>query len=340
MEKLYEKVFHTDKLSHAYLLVGDELLSFAKEIALQVNCEKSCGVCRTCQKIKQDKHPDVRIIRGENHNIGIDQIRELIKTAHLHPVESKKRIYIIDKVEDMSGPAANSFLKILESPPHYIIFILLASSLSNILPTITSRCQIVRIRGRSRAQLEKRLKGFNLNQNQLNYLGKLARVSPKFIDSLSKDEAYKLLREKEQLKIELEKARDQDLINLLDQERDLVKIFEVGKKILKTISDLPAYQILEIANKLEKFEEGELKFFLRFCLVWWRDLTFVRLGLQSPSKYSLINSKNGLSSSKIFSLGSVSKLIEAASEATWKLDRYANKKLLLEDLLFKMNQLP
>ncbi|WP_454780910.1 DNA polymerase III subunit delta' C-terminal domain-containing protein [Legionella sp. WA2022007384] len=105
-----------------------------------------CFECADCQMVARGEHPDVKWVKPEKSGgpIKIDQIRELQSYAYLTPQRAKHRLIVIESAERMNIAAANSLLKILEEPASQTIFLLLAQQLSTLLPTVLSRCQIVR----------------------------------------------------------------------------------------------------------------------------------------------------------------------------------------------------
>jgi len=141
-----------NRVSSSYLFYGPDgvgKVKTAKELAKVCNCqsikeEDSCEVCSSCYKINHDIHPDVSIIQPASTQFLIAQIQELKKEVYVSPFEGKRKVYILDEVNKMTPEAANAFLKILEEPSPTTLFILIAGSLETILPTIVSRCQLVR----------------------------------------------------------------------------------------------------------------------------------------------------------------------------------------------------
>lgn len=138
----------TNTIAHAYLLVGPRHVgkgTLAINLAQALNCdgpELPCGQCRSCQRIREGKHPDVTPIGLDSKTeIGIDDIRGLQRLANLPPYEGKCKVFIIDEAEYLSTEAANSLLKILEEPPQRVVWLLLASEEERLLPTVISRCQ-------------------------------------------------------------------------------------------------------------------------------------------------------------------------------------------------------
>ena len=145
------RVLSSKRLAHAYLFrgpdgVGKQLC--ARIVAAAVNCAGShedggCGSCRSCRKFITGNHPDISVISPEKGTIGIDRIRELSKSLSYPPYESEMRVVILEDVHTMRAEAGNSLLKTLEEPPENNLLILTAESSSEVLPTITSRCQSV-----------------------------------------------------------------------------------------------------------------------------------------------------------------------------------------------------
>lgn len=153
-----------EKVGHAYLLVGPAGVgrrTLAMAFAQLVNCDRpdgdACGECGPCRKIAAGNHPDVRVLDIDDRKfletpgkeykgkeIPIDQIRALRHDAAFPPYEGKRKVYVIADAERMSPGASNSLLKVLEEPTARVTFMLIAESSVALLPTIVSRCQLVR----------------------------------------------------------------------------------------------------------------------------------------------------------------------------------------------------
>jgi len=138
-----------ESLAHAYLFVGPAGLGktdTARDLAKALMCENGgCGTCDVCRRIAKEVHPDVVAI-GPIGTQGylIDQIRDIIHQVSRAPVEADHKVFIMGGADQFNESSANAFLKTLEEPPDNVTFILLAHSLGTIIPTIRSRCQIVR----------------------------------------------------------------------------------------------------------------------------------------------------------------------------------------------------
>ena len=137
-------------LAHAYLFCGPRGVgktTCARILAKTINCEnptadiEACGVCHTCVSFKNNTLFNVFELDAASNN-SVDDIRELTNQVRFAPQQGKYKVYIIDEVHMLSAAAFNAFLKTLEEPPPYAIFILATTEKHKILPTILSRCQI------------------------------------------------------------------------------------------------------------------------------------------------------------------------------------------------------
>ena len=139
----------TGHFSHAYLFCGSRgtgKTSCAKILAKAVNCEHPTsagpwGGCADCRSIDSGAATDVLEMDAASNN-GVDDIRDIRDEVIYTPSELKYRVYIIDEVHMLSTAAFNAFLKTLEEPPSYAIFIMATTEKHKVLPTILSRCQI------------------------------------------------------------------------------------------------------------------------------------------------------------------------------------------------------
>src|SRR4030042_2112095 len=145
---------------HAYLFTGPSGVgrrTLALRFAQSLNCLKPpfagqpCRTCKTCKRVEQMNHPDLVMVLAEHEGetLKIDQMRELQHTLSLAPYEARYRLGIILRFEEAHISAANSILKTLEEPPDHVVVILTAISAENLLPTIVSRCEVLRLRSLS-----------------------------------------------------------------------------------------------------------------------------------------------------------------------------------------------
>ena len=137
-----------NRAGHAYLFTGTRgtgKTSVAKIFAKAVNClhpvdGEPCNECENCQAIMAGNFMDVVEIDAAS-NTGVDDIRRVIEEIQYTPAKGRYKVYIIDEAHMLSGSAANAFLKTLEEPPEYVIFILATTEPYKLPVTILSRCQ-------------------------------------------------------------------------------------------------------------------------------------------------------------------------------------------------------
>jgi len=166
IKNILKKSLQRDRLPGSLLFYGPPGIG-KKEMALvlakALNCLKkkddSCDKCSSCEAIdkKIGTFPDVMRIQAEKETIQIDQIRLMKQAAYLRPMIGRKRVFIVEDAEKMGQEASNSILKVLEEPPLFSHIILTTDNLFSILPTIKSRCQILKFAQISRQDVQKEL---------------------------------------------------------------------------------------------------------------------------------------------------------------------------------------
>lgn len=138
------------RLAHAYLFCGSRGVgktSCARIFAKTINCTnrtaagEACNECDSCRQFNENRSLNIIELDAASNN-GVDDIRALIEQVAVPPTQGRYRVFIIDEVHMLSNSAFNSFLKTLEEPPGYVIFILATTEKHKIIPTILSRCQI------------------------------------------------------------------------------------------------------------------------------------------------------------------------------------------------------
>ena len=147
-------------LSHAYLISAppEEGYQAAQELAKAILCtgegHRPCGVCENCRKAQRGIHPDILTVSRQTDDKGrpkrelyVEQIRAIVADAVVLPNEADKKIYIIRDANTMNPAAQNALLKILEEPPYFVAFLLVADNASALLETVRSRCVIRYLNG-------------------------------------------------------------------------------------------------------------------------------------------------------------------------------------------------
>ena len=138
------------KLSHAYLFCGPRGVgktTAARVLAKTINCMnlspegEACNACESCRAFNEQRSFNIFELDAASNN-SVEDIRQLTEQVLMPPALGRYKVYIIDEVHMLSSAAFNAFLKTLEEPPSYAIFILATTEKHKILPTILSRCQI------------------------------------------------------------------------------------------------------------------------------------------------------------------------------------------------------
>jgi len=334
-EAVWGQALAEGRLSHAYLLVGEGAGPLAREFLLRLFCGRGCRRCAACRKVLQGTHPDVQWITKSGRNIGIDQVRRLQKDARYRPLEAPRKAYVIEGAEDLSLEAANSLLKILEAPPPYVIFLLLARSL-RLLPTIISRCQVLRLTALSSPQLREEFKKRGLGEAEIDYLLALGRGAPQRLARLlsSEDETSHPLERRTRARSRLQGLSGPKIVEFLSQAEGLIEEREATMELLKRAAALKPHELLETAQALSKLDQDKLESFLQEALRWVRDLLVIRRERGQVFNADQIDEiEERRASLEEARLISALRSLERAQEA---LLGNANKQLLMESVLFRL----
>lgn len=302
--ELLQNILRTNKIANAYLFAGPPnigkefvAVSFAKALNCLQSEADACDECLSCRKIDDGNHPDVRIIRPEGAWLKIDQIRRLQRQISHRPLEGRYKVCILTDVERMNIPAANSFLKTLEEPPGASVLILLTSNYNALLPTIRSRCQLVRFFPVPKTVL----------QNQLIEKLKLTETKAKQITLLAGGKVSRALELAKEDVPNVEPAIP-DILN----RPQLIEIFKISE---------------DLNNRPENLD---------ILLTWLRDMLLVKQGFNAetltyPDKF---NELIQLASS--YSRIQLQDAIKTVMETKHLLQRNINSTLALEVMALKL----
>lgn len=134
-------------MTHAWLFTGPPgsgRSNAALAFAAALQCEQGgCGACHSCHNVAIGSHPDVRVTRTEKLSIGVEDVRELVRTAALAPVGRRYQVMVIEDADRLTEPAANALLKAVEEPNARTVWLLCAPTVEDVLPTIRSRTRLV-----------------------------------------------------------------------------------------------------------------------------------------------------------------------------------------------------
>ena len=252
-----KKLIENNNISHSYIFSGMSGIGkflFAKEFAKAILClnpdikQRPCGFCKACESIENGNNPDIIIIDEHDENIKIEQIRELTNNVLEKPIQSERKIYIINNSENMRSDAQNSLLKTLEEPPEYAIIILVTSNDNLLLNTIKSRCIKIPFQKLSDEEIME-----YFNKNNGNIEPKLLRAFngsiEKAINIMDKKEIYE---DVEEIFENIENYNELQIINLKDKVfKDKDEVFS----ILDYINTIFYYKTLHNIQKADRYEK-------------------------------------------------------------------------------------
>ena len=170
---------------HAYLFAGPSGVgrrTLALRLAQALNCIQPiepgipCGICRDCKQIEAMGHPDLVIIQADSEGgtLKVEQVREARRTLTLKPYQSKYRATIFLRFQEANDSAANALLKILEEAPSYVVLLLTTDYPEQLLPTIVSRCEVLRLRPLPLDKVELVLIERGANQDQARLIAHIS----------------------------------------------------------------------------------------------------------------------------------------------------------------------
>lgn len=170
---------------HAYLLAGPPGLgrrTLALRFAQALNCETPleagipCGQCRDCRQIAAMQHPDLTVVQAEAEGgiLKVDQVREARRVLMFKPYQSKYRVALFLRFQEANDNAANALLKTLEEAPSYAVLILTADSPEQLLSTIVSRCEVLRLRPLIIEEVQKELEARGLETSRARLIAHIS----------------------------------------------------------------------------------------------------------------------------------------------------------------------
>lgn len=326
-KKLLLNAYTEGSISHSYLFIGPSgtgKFTMARWFAALLNCKdrviktqpNPCGTCSSCRKIHSSQklehinHPDIRIISPdpETHNIKIEQIRDLQKEAYYLPFESNWKIYIINGAHRMLDSAANCFLKILEEPPSRVVNILTSNNLYTLLPTIISRCQII----------------------------KFIPVEPHIVANFL-TEREKIPNEQSLVYAHISQGSVGKALDLCRKEG----LWDLREKVLDVLVILPSILTSELLLIIDKFsrDREEVELIIEIVLNWLRDLMFVKEKEDFTSLINVDRIAQIQSQSSQLTLWQIMSCISYTKEAQIHLKTLVSPGFVLQRLFVGMNRI-
>lgn len=308
------------EMRHAYLFAGAPGLgrrTLALRLAQALNCEKPvapgepCFVCRTCKQIDAMQHPDLAIIQAVDEDgvgkdggtLRVDQIREVQRTLNLKPYQSPFRVALFLRFHEANDNAANALLKTLEEAPTHAILLLTADNPEQLLPTINSRCEILRLRPLPLETIVADLFDHGVDEDRARLLAHISGGRPGFARKLVEDATV----------LEKREERLNDLQTILPSSR--VEKFSYAEKLAK--------------------DKDAMRQTILVWLSYWRDVLLRVAGAETP----LINVDRNMEIEFLagrLNLSAARKVVSDHESALEKMERNVNSRLLAEVLLMDL----
>lgn len=240
---ILKNAIKTSRIFHCYLFTGEKslgkklvALAFAKTLLCKNEGMEPCNSCSSCIKFDNFNHPDFELIEPEKGLIPKNKIDDMIKSMAIAPLESKRRIIIIDECDKMGIEAQNELLKTLEEPPPYVNIILITSNVNNLIPTILSRSQIIKFYPVDSQRIaELLMEKYKKTSEEANFIAHFTKGSVGQSIILSQSEEFFNLRE-DTINI-IHKVLTGDRISLMNS----VDFFLENKDSIENIMDIILY---------------------------------------------------------------------------------------------------
>ena len=239
-----------DQVSHAYIMNGErgagkKLLAylFAMTLLCEEGGEEPCNTCHSCRQAETGNHPDIiRVTHEKPNSISVDDIREQVNnTIMIKPYQGPYKVYIIDHADLMTPQAQNALLKTIEEPPQYAVLMLLTENAEALLPTINSRCVMLRLRYIKDKLIKKYLM-----------------------------ESLKVPDYKADLCTAFAQGNMGHAIMLANSEH-FNEIREEAVQMLRNIHEMELSEIIETVNRITVYKV-EISDYLDIIMVWYRDV--------------------------------------------------------------------
>lgn len=300
---------------HAYLITGPQGIgrcTLAVRMTQGLNCPQpitpgtACRTCHTCQRIERMQHPDLLIVQAEEvgRTLKVNQIRELLRGLSLAPYEAPYKVALLLRFEEANPNAANALLKTLEEPPPQVILFVTAQDTETLLPTIVSRCEVIRLRPVPIDEVSQGLQTmWEIPDDEAKFLAHLSNGRPGYAHWLHKNPEHRQRR-----------------ATWLDDHQQLLSAKRAER--------------FQYAENLAK-DKAEFMQVLQTWLSLWRDVMLKASGAQTP--ITNLDCENQIDHlAEKLNLDTTTQMVSNLELTLSRLQRYTNPRLTAEVLLLNL----
>lgn len=309
-----QNAIKNNKLSHAYIIdglkgLGKKLL--ANTLSKTLECEKEditpCCKCISCQTFDSGNNPDIIYVKPtKTKSIGVDDVREQINNIiEIKPYRYKYKIFIIENADTMTIAAQNAILKTIEEPPLYAVFLLLSTNFNRFLPTILSRCTLIKLKPLKESIIK-------------NYISMSLNISEKEAEIYSAFAQGSIGQAKEIATSDIFIQTRTRIIQLLTElkSKDIIKIFETAKEL--------------------EIYKDDINNILNIFLMWYRDILTAKnfkdeKHIIQKDKFELIKIQ-----AEQLDYNNIFEAINTIEDTRLKLKQNANFQLAIEIMILKL----
>ena len=304
------------KVSHAYILNGQRgsgKKMLAKLFAMTLQCESDksepCGECRSCIQANNGNQPDIITVKHEKPaSISVDDIRTQVNgDIMIKPYSSPYKVYIIPEADLLTVQAQNALLKTIEEPPEYAVILLLTENADSLLPTIRSRCVMLKLRNIK----DKLVKRYLMEQLQIpDYQAELCAA-------FAQGNIGRAM--------------------LLAKSEHFNEIKEEAIQLLKYINEMELHEIVSAIKEINKYKL-EVADYLDIITIWYRDVLLYKAtadvnGLVFSDQLKYIKERASKSSYE-----GIENILDAIEKAKSRIKANVNFDLLMELLLLAIKE--
>jgi DNA polymerase-3 subunit delta' len=261
--------------------------------------------CRECRQIPEMKHPDLSVVQSaeDSTTLKVEQIREVLHSISLKPFSAQYRVTVFLRFQEANASAANALLKTLEEAPAHAVLILTAETPEQLLPTIISRCEVLRLRPLPASVVEGDLVQHGVDPERARLIAHISGGKPGYARRLVDD-------------------------------MQLLETRELRLEELKSLLPASRVERFSYADKLSKDKEG-MRQTIHIWLSYWRDVMLrtaqTRVNIVNVDRNAEIEMLAGQ-----LDLARARKMVAGLEDALGKMDANVNARLLAEVLFLDM----